>query len=1024
MIRPIHTKIPGRARYKVEGLGGSPVLKVRLEEGLSRERPIHKATASPVSGNVLVLYSLDLSLETLEGLISSIVAATLPSEQDASPEPEAKGESPKRGIPEKVTGTVTRIRDAVQSLLGGAPQPEADWHTFTLGSVLRVMESDRGTGITTESAMALQKYYGPNSLPEPKSRSKWDIFTDQFVSLPVGLLGIAAGISLLTGGLLDAVVIAGVVAANGIIGYITESEAERTILSLKKAVRPMATVVRSGVPVRIPAEEVVPGDIITLKPGSYVPADARIIDASNLSIDESVLTGESMPVFKTSRPLKTTNLPLADRTNMVYMGTLATGGEARAVVVATGRYSEMGRLQTLLSETTTPKTPIERQLEAVGDQLVVACCAICGVVFVMGFLRGYGFVQMLRSAVSLAAAAVPEGLPAAATVNFALGIQKMKKHHVLIRHLQAVETLGALETVCLDKTGTLTLNRMTTTRIHAVDGEITLRGDDFILDGGTVDPLSIESCRRLLEVCCLCNETHVGENGADGRVQLQGTPTEKALVEAGIRAGLDVIRLRADYSLIRQWNRSEKHLYMGSLHTSPNGGGILYAVKGSPVEVLSMCDFVMDKGSRRPLDEELRLGIETENERMASEALRILGVAFAEPARASKKRLEKGLTWLGLVGMEDPIRPGARELVESYHRAGIRTVMITGDQSPTAYAVAEDLNIKHKDQPTIMDSTELVAVDPEVMSALAREVDVYSRISPAHKLRIVQSLQSAGRVVAMTGDGINDGPALKAADIGIAMGESGTDVAREVADVVLERDNLEALILAIRDGRATYSNIRKSVHFFLSTNMSEIMIMFASMALGIGFPLSVMQLLWINIISDIFPGLALSMEAPEPGMLDQKPRDPGAPLLSGSDYRRMAFESGTITLGALGAYGYGLARYGRGVNAATLAFQGLTLAQLFHAFSCRSEKHSIFSRERPEANRFFDISIGGSIALQVLTMVLPGLRSFLGVTPLGLADMFVVGGCSVAPLLVNEAVKIRAASAGNQAPEDPAVTST
>ncbi len=985
-------------------------MKAFLEDRLGRSSFVREAAANPVTGNLLIYYAPEAPFEDLEDFLRSLLAEVFPedgSTATAGPPPAEPPAHEQKGLARKITEPVSRLKETVQKLLTHEPQPEEAWHLMHKNQVLRILGSNPEQGLSRQGVQHRCKRYGPNLLPEPEKRSRWDILTDQFLSLPVALLGMAAGISLITGGVLDAVVIAGVVAANGLIGYVTESEAERTITSLKRAVRPTAMVTRSGRLLEVPAEEVVVGDLLTLKPGSYVPADGRMVESSNLTIDESVLTGESMPVFKTTRPLKSANLPLADRTNMVYMGTLTTGGEGLLVVVATGSFTEMGKLQALLAETVTPKTPIERRLETVGDQLAVLCLAICALVFLMGFLRGYGFVQMLRMAVSLAAAAVPEGLPAAATVNFALGIQKMRKHHVLIRHLQAVETLGALQTVCLDKTGTITLNQMTLTRIYTGGKRIDVHRGVFRAGEVTVEPLAEERLYRLILVCCLCNEAGLN-GGGDGTLPvLRGTPTEKALLQMALDAGLDVAELRKAHRLIKLWNRSERHLTMGSLHASADGRALLYAVKGSPAEVLSMCDKVLENGEPRPLDDRLRLQIETENERMAGEALRILGVAFAEPSKPPGRRPETGLTWLGLVGMQDPIRKGAAELIRMYHRAGIVTVMITGDQSPTAYAVAQELDIQHGECPVIMDSTELIAVDPQIMAALAKEVDVYSRVSPAHKLRIVQALQSAGRVVAMTGDGINDGPALKAADIGIAMGESGTDVAREVADVVLEKDNLETLILAVQDGRATYSNIRKSVHFFLSTNLSEIMIMFASMALGIGFPLSVIQLLWINLISDILPGLALSMEAPEVDVLDEKPRDPQAPLLSGSDYRRMGFESGVITSGALGAYAWGIGRYGMGPAATTLAFQGLTLGQLLHALSCRSEHRTVFDRETIVRNPIFDLAIGGSIFLQVLTMIVPGLRGFLGVSPLGLADALVVGGCSIVPLVINEATKPR-----------------
>jgi Ca2+-transporting ATPase len=686
------------------------------------------------------------------------------------------------------------------------------------------------------------------------------------------------------------------------------------------------------------------------------------------------------------------------------MGTLVTGGQGLAVVVATGSATEVGRLQALLDETTSPQTPIERQLRHTGDQLVVICGAVCGIVFLIGFLRGYGFLQMVRTSISLAASAVPEGLPAAATINFALGIRNMKKHHVLLRHLQAVETLGAVQTVCLDKTGTITENRMSVLKVFAGNRSFSVDRGRFFLEGTPIEPLRHRSFSRLADACVLCNEVKIDGCGDSSEFMLSGTPTECALVELAAASGIDVVKLRETHRLIQINHRSENRLFMSTLHQGPQARNI-FSMKGSPPEVLGLCRWHYRGGRVVPLTEQDRLRIETENQRMAGDALRVLGVAHKPVDGTGGSTLEEDLIWLGLVGMADPIRKGVRELIDVYHRAGIETVMITGDQGGTAYAVARELNLSQGEPLEILDSSQLAAVDPKVLQALAQKVKVYSRVSPAHKLKIVQALQASGRVVAMTGDGINDGPALKAADIGIAMGRSGTDLARDVADVVLEDDRLETLIIAVRDGRTTYNNIRKSVHFFLSTNLTEIMVMFAAMAGGLGFPLNVMQLLWINIISDIFPGLALSMEAPEPDVLDQPPRDPHAPLLSRRDFATMARESAVISASSLGAYGYGILRYGMGNKAGSIAFQSLTMAQLFHALSCRSERHSVFDAVRPPANPYLTLALGGSIALQVLTMIVPGLRGFLGLSPLGATDLLVVGGSAVLPFVVNETLK-------------------
>jgi len=1011
VIYPIHTKVRGRARFRVGGLYRSEPLKRLLETQLSDRKGIFHASASTLTGNLLVLFDPKREPRKVAMLVQHIIEGAALQLENTHPidsrihaaQRSIRSQQPSSRKSRSALQAIEEIKRLFQS---SEEPPEKPWHLLPRNSVITLVDTRTDRGLSRRDAISRLKRYGANILPESNPRSRWDIVISQLNSLPIYLLAAAATVSVLTGGLLDAAVIMGVVAANAAIGYVTESQAEKTIQSLNRFVRPATEVIREGQIKQISADEVVFGDLLVLKPGTYVAADSRLIRCNHLTVDESILTGESMPVFKSARALGTKNAPIADRINMAYMGTLVTGGEGLAVVVATSRHTEMGSLQVLLQETASPKTPIERQLSQIGDQLVLFCGAICGVVFLMGFLRGYGFLQMLRMSISLAAAAVPEGLPAAATINFALGIKHMRRHGVLIRHLQAMETLGAVQTVCLDKTGTITWNRISVLEIHSGMRRILTEDGRFILGNKPLDPLNSEEIRQLIYACTLCNETKVNGKQKDGRYQLYGSPTEIALIDLAIRAGVDVSALQKSYKALRIVHRAENRLFMGTVHRGPDGRK-LFSLKGSPPEVMSMCTWQMKNDRVSPLTETEKLEIETENERMAGNALRVLGVACRTLEGDDEDNLENGLTWLGLVGMADPIRDGVKELIDIYHRAGIDTVMITGDQSPTAYAVARELNLSRDKPLEILDSTRLNGIDPELMQALAEKVQVYSRVSPAHKLKIVQALQAADKTVAMTGDGINDGPALKASDIGIAMGKSGTDVAREIADVVLEEDDLETLIIAVRDGRTTYQNIRKSVHFFLSTNFSEIMVMLAAMAMGIGFPLSVMQLLWINIISDIFPALALSMEPPEPDVLEQPPRDAKAPLFSASDYKDMTREAAAISAGALAAYGYGIGRYGLGAGAGSLAFQSLTIGQLLHAFSCRSERHSFFDEMKPPSNNYLNIAVGGSLLLQILTMVLPGLRRLLDIRPISLSDTAVIGGSALLPFALNEIQKKR-----------------
>jgi Ca2+-transporting ATPase len=479
-----------------------------------------------------------------------------------------------------------------------------------------------------------------------------------------------------------------------------------------------------------------------------------------------------------------------------------------------------------------------------------------------------------------------------------------------------------------------------------------------------------------------------------------------------LSAGVDVNSLRAQHPIVKLNHRSEARHYMSTVHRS-NDGHRLMALKGSPSAVLSLCKWYVKDGRQVELDDDARGMFEAENERMAAEALRVLAMAYALTegnAMRSDEIIEQGLVWVGLVGMADVVRSGVKNLIGTFHHAGINTVMITGDQSPTAYAIGKELNLSEGEELKILDSTNLAQLEPEVMKALAGRVHVFARVSPANKLQIVQALQSAGKVIGMTGDGINDGPALKAADIGIALGHSGTDVAREVADVVLEDDNLETMIVAISQGRTVYNNLRKSVRYMLSKNTSEIMIMFTALAAGLGQPFNVMQLLWINMISDIFPGLALAQEPPEPDVLLRAPRDPEEPLIKTADFKRLLFEASTLSAGTLAAYGYGVMRYGQGPQASSMAFTNFVTAGLLHAISHRSETHSIFDPERLEPNKYLTIALTGSLGLQSLTLFVPGLRSFLGMGPLNVLDLAVSIGTAVAPLLVNEATKEKAAA--------------
>jgi len=1014
VIHSVHTSLKGRTRYRVKGLYRSHRLKSRLESQLGNEEGITRVNASTLTGNLLVFYNFDRSRSDVAGLIQKIVAdysrkATKSRKPEHSPVARQNivSTGPKRkgnGRHKRPPMTKRKLRLLVVRSEDQSVEP---WHVKEADTVLKAFATSSAAGLSGREAGKRLKKYGPNVLPEAVQRSGLSILIDQLRSVPVGMLTAAAGISILTGGVVDAVAIMGVVAINAVIGYVTESQSEKTIHSLKSLVRPSALVIRDEKVTKVGAEDVVPGDVLVLRPGQYVAADARLVEAKRLCIDESALTGESVPAVKKHGVLSEENVPLSDRSNMCYMGTLITGGQGLAIVVATAKFTEMGTIQSLVGEAKTPQTPMERQLDQIGTQLVIVSGVLCGIVFATGLVRGYGVLLMLKTSISLAVAAIPEGLPTVATTTLALGIREMRRHNVLIRRLDAVETLGSVQIICLDKTGTITLNRMSVVELYLGGERIKVSKEKLVSLSGPVSPIFGEELSGLVLSSALCNESEVIKN-CEGYV-VNGSPTENALLYMALDCGLDVLNLKEDFSLVKIIHRSEKRNIMVTVHKTTYGK-MLVAVKGSPTEVLSLCTFQMKLGETIPFTDEDRLVIQSENERMGGRALRVLGVAYVlmdcdQNAIDDEDVLTGDLIWLGLVGITDPVRKGGKELMARFHKAGIKTVMITGDQGPTAYAIAKGLNLGGEEQLRILDSTSLASIDSEAMQALCQQSHVFARVSPAHKLQIVQSLQDAGKVVAMTGDGINDTPALKAANIGIAMGETGTDVAREVAGVILEDDNIETMIVAVSQGRTIYTNVRKSLHFLLATNLSEIMVTFAANIGGIGQPLTSMQLLWINLITDIFPGLALSMEAPEKDVLDRPPRDPHEPIVRPSDLKKIIREAGVISLGAMSSYGYGIARYGIGLRSSSIAFLSLTTGQLLHTISCRSDKHSIFDSEPLPSNKYLNLAMGGSFALQAMALFVPGLRSLLGIGPIGIIDSLVVGGTAVLPLVVNEMTK-------------------
>ncbi len=1023
----IHACVPGRVRWRVPELRRNPELRDALLISFAGMAGVHLASGSIDTGTLLTLFDPLLPECRVAGRIAAIT----------------------RGEP-----------------ADGDGDERTDWHAQPGASAVATLGGDASRGLTAAAARSRLAEHGANALPPLRSRSGAATLVGQFHNLPVGLLVAAGAFSLATGGVVEAAAILAVVGFNAVLGTVIEARSERTIRSLGGAGPEPAHVIRDGAALEIAPACVVPGDLVSLLPGTVVPADCRILEAHDLRIAEAMLTGESVPVAKHAHPAAC-GAALAERGSMAYRGTAVTGGSGVALVVATGARTEIGRIQRLAGNATTPETPMQRQLDQLGRQLVWASLGACGLVMGVGALRGIALLQVLRSGISLAVAAIPEGLPMVATTTLALGVEDMRKRGVLVRRLDAVESLASVGVVCFDKTGTLTMNRMQVAALAAGGRDFTVDADGALLDAaGQPVSESISSATDagpeadpvgwLLRLCVLCSDVTLAD--MDDRAVPAGSPTETALVCAAQQAGLDATGLRAAWPRVAVRHRAEGARFMATAHHRPNAesdsdaGDIMLAVKGSPADVLERCVWELHGGGRRALTARRRAAIGDANDAMAAEALRVLGFAFgatlpeaSSVAGHGPKGASSGLpsasgasgaggieqdalpvaslTWVGLAGLADPVRPRMDALMRTLHGAGIRTVMMTGDQLPTAEAVARKLDLGGGRPPRVFDAAGIESLDAGEFAAAVRDIDVFARVSPAQKLLVVRALQVSGERVAMTGDGINDSPALRAADVGVAMGgAASSEAAREVADVVLQTDNLAALAIAVERGRTTSVNVGKSIRYLLATNFSEILVVVGATVAGFAEPLTAMQLLWINLVGDVLPALGLAFEPPEPDlMLRPSNRDVG--IVGRRDLARLGAEGGLMAAGSLAALGWGTLRHGAGPEARTMAFVSLVTAQLLHTLSARSEHHGLLSRgpSALQPNRPLLGLLLASMALQAAGLLVPGVRGVLGVVRLAPLDLAATAAAGLLPYVANEALKAARQPGGSvwQGPAGP-----
>ncbi len=885
------------------------------------------------------------------------------------------------------------------------------WWQKDVAGAAGELGTDLNKGLSLQAAGDRLREYGPNELKEAVHDSALEIFIAQFRSFIIWVLIVAAVISGFLNEWGDALAILAVVALNAFLGFLQEYRAEKSLAALKKMSSPVSRIIRSGVRGMIPSRDLVPGDLIEIEAGDNLQADCRISWATrNFSLQEASLTGESIPVNKTELPLNIADAGLADRANMVYMGTSVVAGKARALVVSTGMRTELGRIAGMIQQQVPEQTPLQRKLEEFGRWIVYICFALVGVVFVLEMLRGGRILDVFLTAVSLAVAAIPEGLPAVVTVALALGVQRMVKRNALIRKLPSVETLGCATVICTDKTGTLTKNEMTVQRIAFPDRVFSVEGSgytprgDFLLDGRKINPLDYPELNKALLCGVLCNGAELVSSS--GRTSVVGDPTEGAIVVAAAKMGIDKPAMEKAFPFVEEIPFDPKRKKMSVVRRQ--GDGFTAFVKGAPDVLLGDCSEIEENGTRRRLSPEEKRRILELNNSLADGAMRVLAVAYrsldGRPEDYNPDFIERYLVFCGLIAMMDPPRPEAAEAVASCRRAGIRTVMITGDHKNTAVAVARSLGFFDSGS-AALSGEELDRLSGEEFSSRVENIAVYARVSPEHKLRIVKAWRGRGEIVAMTGDGVNDAPAVKEADIGVAMGITGTDVTKEVSDMVVTDDNFSSIVAAVEEGRGIYGNIRKFIHYLLSCNTGEIMVMFAASLAGLPVPLLPIHILWVNLVTDSLPALALGVEPVERDVMSRPPRDPREKIVDVRRLKLMLFQGGLIAFCSLAAFVFEMFVRKQGLmEARTAAFIVLSCSQLFHAFNCRSAERSVFSLGI-SSNPKLVAAVLVSFLLLLAAVYMPFFSDIFSVSSPDVLDWAVMVALSSLPLWCMELMK-------------------
>ncbi len=871
------------------------------------------------------------------------------------------------------------------------------WYNLTAQECIDRMQTDPVKGLTSKEANRRLEQVGENTLQEKHKVSPLVILLNQFKDFMVLVLLAATLISGLLGEYTDAITIIAIIVINGILGFVQEYRAEKSLGALKELTAPSAHVVRDGELIQVPAKTVVPGDLVYFEGGDRIPADLRIITSHGLQVEESALTGESVPVSKIDGVIANKEVPLGDQKNMAFMGTLVTRGTGQGIVTGTGMQTEMGKIADLIQTTDTMQTPLQQRLEQLGKILIVIALALTAMVVVAGIMHNHNPYQMFLAGVSLAVAAIPEGLPAIVTIALALGVQRMIKRRAIVRKLPSVETLGCATVICSDKTGTLTQNKMTVCGLWVEGKQITVTGTgydpigEFKYEGKEIYPERQAALKRLLEINVLCNNARLVE-GKEGKKSILrkekkdwtiiGDPTEGALLVVSAKAGVQP-------STVQQWERIKEFPFdserkMMSVLVRDRKGEQMIAVKGAPDVLLSRCTHILTNGKVTALTPSLRQEIEQSNQAMAEQALRVLGVAYRDvPAGervVDESQAETKLVFVGLCGMIDPPREEVKDSIRKCRAAGIKTVMITGDHQTTAEAIARQLGILPKGGLTI-NGQDLYNMSDEEFHDKVDTIFVYARVSPEHKLKIVRALQSKGHVVAMTGDGVNDAPAIKAANIGIAMGITGTDVSKEASSLILADDNFSTIEAAIEEGRTIYDNIRKFIRYLLASNVGEILVMFFAMMAGMPLPLVPIMILWVNLVTDGLPAMALGVDQPERDTMNRPPRSSRESIFARGLGWKILSRGFLIGISTLAAFWLTLQAHPDDLTKAqTVAFATLVMAQLIHVFDCRSER-SVFHRN-PFQNMYLVVAVIISVFLLIGVIYLESLQPIFKTTAL------------------------------------------